>query len=140
MSHELSYLGGIIDGEGSIGWYSNKYSGRNPTHFPRISVGMTDFEPIYLLQSCFGGGISKGDKQGEHYKLRKIWMVSHRKAAVAARILSSFTEIKRNKLNDIVLAYFFPEESKIKFPNKRDLDNLDYLYSNTLLNIQMRGI
>lgn len=69
----LGYIGGILDGEGSICLVKRK-DGRLT---PEVKVTMTDMTCIYSLQSVTQVGTvhSAEDNRKEHYKRTHIWAV-----------------------------------------------------------------
>jgi hypothetical protein len=91
MGELLSYLAGIIDGEGSIGFYSEgKGRGRRLT----IEANMTDRVIIELLQSMFGGSVRHRSPQGLGKKDSWHWRVSHKKARAALIVLRPYLLLK----------------------------------------------
>jgi len=60
--HSLSYVGGLIDGEGSImiTRSTSGYGRKTPSYTPRIKIAMTDIEAIeYVFESTGFGKINK---------------------------------------------------------------------------------
>lgn len=54
---DLSYLAGIIDGEGSMGIYNQKIRGKKISQLITLSIAMVRLEAISKLQKHFGGKI-----------------------------------------------------------------------------------
>ena len=72
----LSYLAGIIDGEGSIGlnrshWkdtYDNRY--KTPSYVLRVKVCMKDEIVVKWIHSTFGGKFYHHNIKGRHYNIK----------------------------------------------------------------------
>lgn len=54
---DLSYLAGIVDGEGSIGIYNTKHKNRIPIQTVTLQISMVRLEAIKKFQTHFGGSI-----------------------------------------------------------------------------------
>lgn len=79
---DLAYAAGIIDGEGSIGVYSNKDKRVTLGKKFRLTVqvGMSDPQPIDFLHYVFGGSSTTVNGRQSGYRLRYLWALSTQQA------------------------------------------------------------
>jgi hypothetical protein len=94
-THLLAYLGGIIDGEGSVGYYQRgpKSSSQQPVFY--ISVGMTYKPIIDLLHLTFGGRVQPHKVSKVHYKPQWYWRVTHATARKVYFTIEPYLILKR---------------------------------------------
>jgi hypothetical protein len=110
---ELSYLAGIVDGEGCISIATSNRS----YHVLRLGVGNTSLIPLEMLQSAFGGPIydrkpvSKLDGSGLR-KQQYYWLLQN---AAAARALSRLIPHLRIKLTQAQIALEFEASRTANF-------------------------
>ena len=104
QTEKLSYLAGIIEGEGCIGVRQNKKQVS-----PAVSCGNCDFEPIFMLRDEFGGRIAVRNKLKlpDHYKDHIVWSVCHRKALTVAMKLFPFMHMRRRKQAALDIMNFY---------------------------------
>lgn len=81
----LSYLAGIVDGEGYIGILesTSKRMGMGYASRVAIQVAMTDFEIPILCHSTFGGGIRAYKTRNAIHKQSMCWYLNERSAVVS---------------------------------------------------------
>lgn len=92
---ELAYAAGILDGEGSIGWY--KPASSKATYRVRVSVGMTDIEgPLHMAEVLGGNIFEQGRKTGTG-KTMYVWQLTCKNAADALALMLPYLKIKRGK-------------------------------------------
>ena len=100
MLDDLSYLAGLIDGEGHIGIHSN--GRKTPTSRLRrrfvIEVGMTSETVIDWLHANFGGSKRRLRKNNPKWKQQWRWRVQGPEAVVLYRRLQPLLKIK-NKID-----------------------------------------
>lgn len=87
---DLSYLAGLIDGEGSVGLYANG----NGYGFI-IQINMTDKDTINWLHETFGGLKYFVQRKKPHYKDAWRWVLCGNKAIELYQKIYSFLRIKR---------------------------------------------
>jgi hypothetical protein len=92
---DLAYAAGIVDGEGSIGWYKPKTS--KATYRVRFSVAMTDIEGPAHMAALFGGRIYEQGRKTGVGKIIYVWQLTCKDAANALEILKPYLKIKANK-------------------------------------------
>jgi len=94
----LAYLAGIFDSEGAamISKGKDKNSHMGVKYSCRLSVMMTDNEPINLLHKTFGGYL-RTDKRNEKRRLLYVWIIISSRAAVTAQQLLPYILIDRKK-------------------------------------------
>lgn len=79
--HNLSYIGGLIDGEGSI-FISRSCGGKGritPSYTPRIKISMTDLEAVdYVLRETGYGTINRevDRRDGGVRKVLYMWQIN----------------------------------------------------------------
>jgi hypothetical protein len=86
----LSYLAGLIDGEGHIGFYAN---GRGYAF--RINIRITNEEVINWLHENFGGIKNYIPKRKSHWKDQWSWQVHGNEAIKLYRKIYPLLIIKR---------------------------------------------
>lgn len=81
---EISYIAGLIDGEGTI-----TLSRNHPGEFrsPVLSMSNTSQELLDVMTNAFGGSISIQRKTKQHHTQAWNWRVTGRKAIDAIRII-----------------------------------------------------
>jgi len=100
-----AYLAGIIDGEGYIG-ICRRYTGRakkwSPAYSVRMSLSMTDREPVELFAFTFGGSLRRRYRPPH----KPIWelTLTCRRAATVIRALLPYLRAKRRQA-ETVLAF-----------------------------------
>ena len=99
---ELAYLAGVIDSDGSIGYYRTRASKCHPWATAKIGVSIVQAEPAAadLARQLFGGhlGIRKPQIDNRGINSKKPlwhWMVTHRKAVVVLEALLPYLRIKK---------------------------------------------
>lgn len=92
---DLAYAAGILDGEGSVGWY--KPTSSRATYRVRVSVGMTDVEgPAHMMQTLGGSLYEQGRKTGTG-KTVYVWQLTCHKAADGLEKLLPYLKVKKRK-------------------------------------------
>ena len=101
--NDLSYIAGLIDGEGWIGivkaYGQEKH---NPCYKEVCQVKMVDKEPLLLLKKIFGGSIHFGKAGGKKYHYKRIWQY-RASDLIAIRILKAiypFVKIKKSAIDN----------------------------------------
>lgn len=90
---EMSYVAGLVDGEGSIGVYPMK---RAVLPVVSITVTMTDATTIMYLRDLFGmGGAYRIDRVCPGHKPRYTWCLRAKRAEVVLRALLPYLRLKR---------------------------------------------
>lgn len=105
MSSKLSYLAGIIDGEGTI----TLGSGRSSTGFRivEVSVANTHKGLIDWLQEEFGGSVRLRRGRKAHYKPLYEWRLRGEEAVSLIRKVRRYLRIKRPRA-DLICAEWKP--------------------------------
>lgn len=95
---ELIYLAGIFDGEGCacIGKRKSRYSLFGFVYSSQLDVKMTDYGPVKLFHTRFGGSLYVFNKKPPH-KSVWCWAVHGRRAAEVATQLMPFSRNERKK-------------------------------------------
>lgn len=121
---DLSYLGGLFDGEGYAGLvkHTNKYVSKRKdgtertitSTTPIMSVGMCDSGPVKFLHLCFGGGYC-AKKSPSQDRVVYRWQVSYRKAQAAALQLIPYlkNEAKVGQVQKIIDHYIASGKRRI---------------------------
>ena len=101
QTEKLSYLAGIIEGEG----YLNVYRGKSPI----IKCGNCDFEPVFMLRDEFGGHLAVRNKLNipDHHKDHLLWSVCHRQALNVAMKLFPFMHMRRRQQAALDIMNFY---------------------------------
>lgn len=78
--HPLSYIGGLIDGEGSImvTRSTSGYKRKTPSYTPRIKIAMTDIAPLEFVLDSTGYGSINREVDRRNGSIRKVlyqWQV-----------------------------------------------------------------
>lgn len=92
---ELSYLGGLFDGEGSVSFTTNNIR-LNTNLFVALSLCNTDLRALNLVKEYLGGSI-QNNRKGVNYQVYN-WYTSNISARMAAEKLIPFTLIKQDEL------------------------------------------
>jgi hypothetical protein len=109
---ELSYLAGIMDGEGAIFITRDVYASKNPVYRCETRVGMIDQKPIMRLYNAFGGTWLL-EKPYHHKRPMYRWLGSNREVLVyTLNLLMPYLDVKKEQA---ILALQFIE----KFPARR---------------------
>lgn len=87
---DLSYLAGLIDGEGVVGFHAH----RNNYAFS-IQIEITDKDTIDWLHKTFGGHIYFRPRRKQHYKDTWQWHMHGEKAIELYMKIYTFLQIKR---------------------------------------------
>lgn len=90
MLDNLSYLAGLIDGEGSVGFFS---SGKNSKRFS-IEIKMTDENVIDWLVDTFGGYKQFRPSTNPKWKNQWRWRIQNNKAKSLYENVSQLLKIK----------------------------------------------
>lgn len=93
--NDISYLAGIIDGEGCI-----SINHRKKTNEYRLRISITSTDKILLdwVQERYGGYIYERKKQLPHYKRKYEWSIfAHRPQKDFLKLLSDTLLIKKDR-------------------------------------------
>ena len=101
MSTTTAYLAGLLDGEGCV---TVSGGDSNRSHQLRVTLEMTDPEPIYLLQENYGGTIHERERPHGR-RLLFSWYIS---GGVALDFLADILPHSLAKENQIIEALKFP--------------------------------
>lgn len=112
MNEMYGYIAGIIDGEGCIGIHK-VIKESCLTYRPNVSVGMADKEPLYLLQSLYGGNITVRNREKDGWLYLYCWQAS--KEDVVRKLLLDIKSylLVKNRQADLCLEFI------LKFPRYR---------------------
>lgn len=91
MLHDLSYLAGLIDGEGSVGFHSR---GAGKTKRFVIKINMTDESVIDWLRSTFGGYKHLRPRVRPNWKDQWLWQVQNAEAKALYEQVRPLLKIK----------------------------------------------
>jgi len=92
---ELSYLAGILDGEGSISILPRKVRGGDTDYFLRIQVVNTHLPMLQWLEERYGGGVcKKGKPPHAHHRQGYIWALHARAAGRLLEMILPYLVIK----------------------------------------------
>ncbi|KKL96039.1 hypothetical protein LCGC14_1848460 [marine sediment metagenome] len=95
---DLAYAAGLIEGEGCITPNSEKRSNRMSWRpYCRVSVAMTDEEPVKWLYELFGGTMRPKPTKNPRHKDQFHWEVGGRRAGAVMAVLLKFLLIARHK-------------------------------------------
>jgi len=95
---DLAYAAGLIEGEGCIMPNSGKRSNRISWRpYCRVSVAMTDEEPIKWLYELFGGNMRPRPTKNPRHKDQFHWEVGGRRAGAVMAVLLRFFQTTRRK-------------------------------------------
>jgi hypothetical protein len=99
---EMSYLAGIVDGEGCFYLAQHKQRGnRLAYNTPRIVVSNTNKDLMNWLKDNFGGYIFQQKKRKEHWKTGYQWVVEGNKALMLANWLEPLLIVKRDEVKKL---------------------------------------
>ena len=138
---EISYLAGIIDGEGSIYIQSRKRS-NYIDYFPRFQIVNTDKKLMDWIHSKFGGHLCQKNrvKHNPNWRLQYEWFTTRpvmdqllkliipflickkEHAEVMLEFRKTFLEKHNHKVSDEVLAFRNECLHKLKILNKRGIN------------------
>ena len=115
----ISYLAGIIDGEGTI--RINRCAGdktlrqlkrKNPIHAGQISVGMTSKDVCDLLQSVLGGSVRE-ERVPDGRKVIYRWAITSRPMVIAAlNKLMPYLIVKKEQAQAVLeFCEYWPEKN-----------------------------
>lgn len=88
----LIYAAGFVDGEGCISIYHMK---KRNIHVLRISAPQLKPEPLYILQSLFGGKVNYLTPRKTHPRGIYKWEATSRAAGIAVQELAPYLIIKK---------------------------------------------
>jgi hypothetical protein len=114
----ISYLAGIIDGEGTI--RINRCAGeatlkqlkrKNPIHAGQISVGMSSREVCERLQAAFGGSVRE-ERVPAGCKVIYRWAITSRPMVISAlRALLPYLIVKKEQAEEVLkFCEFWPTD------------------------------
>ena len=87
--HELSYIAGFFDGEGSINILTRKRP-KNTEYTLTVAIGQKDGATLDWIKENFGGNVYLIKRDGSFY-----WAISHKKAIVFLKELLPFLQYKK---------------------------------------------
>lgn len=92
VDETLLYLAGLFEGEGSASIMRTLRDGKPEKYYymNKLSMGMTDAEPIVALHKYFGGSFRLQEEVEGNRQRQYRWALIGRKAANAARKLRPF--------------------------------------------------
>lgn len=91
---KLAYLGGFVDGEGSIAVGINNGNGGRKRYYLRFSVHQLDPAPLLILESLFGGSVRNHTNRSGNSRPIWEWVVVSEKARVAIETLRPYLIVK----------------------------------------------
>jgi len=98
---DMSYLAGIIDGEGCF-YLARHKNGHGFVHpDPRIIVSNTNYDLVVWLKDTFGGYITKQAPKNTKHKMKYQWIVSGQKALMLANWLQPLLIVKPNEVKKL---------------------------------------
>ena len=115
---ELAYCAGVIDSDGTIGVKRSTYAMRvtkdsqQPTYSERVCVKQVEPHAVRLLNSLFGGYMSKAPASCGKGKPLFVWQVTDRKAAGCLKALLPFLRIKKAQAENCLRLREIKEASK----------------------------
>lgn len=118
MSFSLSYVAGIIDGEGCI-----SFSSCRNVVFPRVLVTNTNTELLFVLKQQFGGDIKPLSLRKPGWKQGYSWRISWSPAVELLKKLDWHLFVKRQQAATV----FAWDEVRPGRGGKWDQDALDFL-------------
>jgi hypothetical protein len=120
----LEYVAGFFDGEGSIGLYCSKSSGRYALRASINQVLHPDSESLFSdLKTTWGGTVSRIKKQNEHHRQAIVWQVYGDRAAKFLEDIRLHLRLKRGQV-DLVVPWqreFGSSRAHAKDPNRTAL-------------------
>ncbi len=106
---ELSYMGGLFDGEGYISIRYQLAHNKYDTFSLMVGVNMVDKEPVELFHNMFGGSLHLRNGGNENQRPCWRWRIESRGAYECVKILKPYLRLKREKA---CLAISFQENKK----------------------------
>lgn len=110
---KLAYLGGFIDGEGTIwitksNWrnlYFEKTGSKSGNYSAKVAAKQVKPEPLQLAQSVFGGSLWQEKKNYGHFTKKRLWVwsIQNRVAVKALNFLLPFLIIKKEQAKLCIL-------------------------------------
>lgn len=96
---DLAYIAGFIDGEGTIGIYSNYAKDTvNPFYAERIMIVQVDPTPLLFIKNLFpNGGISKKNRPNPKHKTCYVLKYSHTKAYELVKAIYPYLQVKKER-------------------------------------------
>lgn len=91
---KLSYLGGFVDGEGSIAIGINNGNNNRKRYYLRLSVHQLDKRPLVMLQEEFGGSIRLHSNKGANQRPIYEWVLVSKNARDAISVLRPYLIVK----------------------------------------------
>jgi hypothetical protein len=135
--HALSYIGGLIDGEGSIMITKCKNNRVTPYYTARIKISMTDIEPLEFIVNQTGYGkikreVARKDKDKCHRKVIHLWHIYTKKECMEfAEMISPYLLIKKEQA---LLVVEFYKNRKIMKNRKAIVDLEESTYREDMYN------
>ena len=96
---EISYLAGIIDGEGYIG-IDSSYKRKNKPHNYQVRIGIanTNIKLLNWVKSIFGGWVGKkGKPKKSNHKQSYEWRLQAKKAEEIIKMIYPYLIIKKEQ-------------------------------------------
>lgn len=90
-----AYLGGLIDGEGTIGAVVRANRSNRAWVGIRLAIGMVDEPLIRWLGETFGGSVTCRKTKNPRHRDCWVWVVSQQKGAAILREALPFLRLKR---------------------------------------------
>ncbi len=132
---QLSYIAGIIDGEGCIGLYAGKSSYGNIRYNAKLLITNTNTNLLNWLKDTTGlGNIYKNFVTNTNWKQAYRWEVCPNSMRELLPLISQYLIVKKNQC-DIILQYLSIQDyknnqelvkelvDKLKILNKRGVDH-----------------
>lgn len=108
--HTLSYLSGLIDGEGSICLTKERASALY--RHPRVIIPSTTPELMEWLKAHFGGTVSSKKKYQEHHLQSWNWVVANRNAVDLCRRVWELLIVPQKRARALLIAERYNEVTK----------------------------
>ena len=130
MSTQLAYIAGLFDGEGSVDYAQRfvKKRENRPNSYKCWSicctVSMTDKPVVKWLHETLQLGTiclrvkNKSPSSKPHWKDQWRWRCRHRDAYKFAKLIISYTHVKRKKLQQIINHY---DKLSLRYTDDRDV-------------------
>lgn len=93
---DLAYTAGIIDGEGSIGIYTDNLKRKHPCYCLQVGVTSADEWLPMWLKFAFGGYVYKMETPPQH-KTKWYWTVRARQAKNFIELVLPYLRLKREQ-------------------------------------------
>ncbi len=98
---DMSYLAGLIDGEGCF-YLAHHKNGHGFIHEdPRIIVSNTNKDIMLWLKDNFGGYTTTQKPTNPKHKMKYQWIIAGQKALMLANWLEPLLIIKRNEVKKL---------------------------------------